>query len=243
MYKIDHTSPVPLHIQVENLLDDLIQQTEYQQGRFLPKEVDLANQLGISRNTVRQAINRMVINGILVRKKGVGTTVAQQRISTRLDSWYSFSDEMTTQGVAFTNLDIRASLDHADNHLADLFKIAPGRELVRLERLRGRDGAPVVYFISWFHPRLNLTPNEDFSRQLYQIIEERSSTVPHESQENITAVEADDSMAEKLKIGAGKPVLFRERRVHDAGGRPFEYNLGYYRADKFTYSINIVREQ
>ena len=77
-FKIDHSSAVPLHAQVETLLRELIELPKYKNGGLLPKEVDLAKQLGISRNTLRQATNKLEYEGLLVRKKGVGTRVAEK---------------------------------------------------------------------------------------------------------------------------------------------------------------------
>lgn len=67
--KIDHKSPVPLHVQVEELMRKLIEMPEYQQGGFLPREVELAKKLGISRNTLRQATNKLEYEGLLVEKR------------------------------------------------------------------------------------------------------------------------------------------------------------------------------
>ena len=65
-FSIDHKSALPLHAQVENLLRELIASDEYKKGKFLPNEVSFAKQLGISRNTVRQATNKLVYEGLLV---------------------------------------------------------------------------------------------------------------------------------------------------------------------------------
>ena len=97
--KIDHKSKLPLHVQVEELLRELITLPEYQNGNFLPKEVDLANNLGVSRNTIRQATNKLEYEGLLIRKKGVGTKVASPMMSTNLNMWYSFTKEMESRGI------------------------------------------------------------------------------------------------------------------------------------------------
>ena len=80
-FSIDHKSPVPLHIQAENLLRTMINDPEHLNGKFLPNEVELAKQLAISRSTLRQALNKLVYEGLLIRKKGIGTKVAEPVIS------------------------------------------------------------------------------------------------------------------------------------------------------------------
>ena len=80
---IDHTSTIPLYAQAEELLRKLIVLPEYQEGKFLPNEVDMSKELGISRNTLRQATNKLVYEGLLHRKKGVGTGMV--RMNMRVD--------------------------------------------------------------------------------------------------------------------------------------------------------------
>ncbi|MDO7875870.1 GntR family transcriptional regulator [Hymenobacter sp. ASUV-10] len=241
-FNIDHSSAIPLHLQVEDLLRDLIKIPAYQEGKLLPNEVALAKQLGISRNTVRQATNKLVYERLLVRKKGVGTTVAQNNIITKLDKWLSFTHEMGESGVSFRNYRIDATWVEADQELRQLFNIARKSEVLKLERLRGVETGPVVLFISYFHPRVGLTGDEDFTQPLYDMLEKRYHTVAAVSKEGISAILADAELSEKLEIAIGDPVLFRKRVVCDPGGRPIEYNLGFYRADSFTYTIEIKRE-
>ena len=89
-FSINHKSPIPLHIQAEDLLRKIIKNPKYSNGKYLPNEVELARQLAISRSTLRHAINKLVYDGLLVRKKGVGTKVNNNIISSKAVSWLSF---------------------------------------------------------------------------------------------------------------------------------------------------------
>src|SRR5882757_3018826 len=98
--RIDHQNKLPLHAQVEQLMRKLLESPGLRDGAFLPKEVELANRLGVTRNTIRQATNKLEYEGLLVRKKGVGTKVATKKpLSTGLDHWYSFTREMQERGI------------------------------------------------------------------------------------------------------------------------------------------------
>jgi GntR family transcriptional regulator len=240
--KIDHQSPVPLHFQVEELLRKIIELPEYKNGGFLPKEVELAKRLGISRNTIRQATNKLEYEGLLTRKKGVGTKVAENTVTTSLDSWHSFTQEMSEKGVVFVNFRIETKWVKADARLAAFMQIPEETEVLCLVRLRGFEDGPFVYFESYFHPRIGLTGKEDFARPLYDIIEQDYHVVPVLSREKIRAKSASAITAKRLKIRNGDPVLVRERFVFDPGNRPIEYNIGFYIAEKFTYSIDIKRQ-
>lgn len=241
-FVIDHKSALPLHVQVEEILRNLIAKPEYQNGKLLPNEVHIAKKLGISRNTVRQATNKLVYEQLLVRKKGVGTKVAKNSITTKLNKWTSFTHEMDEKGVVFKNYAIKVSKVQPDKEIQQLFHIADGVKVIKLERLRGLDKGPIVYFVSYFHPRTGLTENEDYSVPLYEKLEKDHHITVAVSKEGISAILANKKLAEKLKIAVGDPILFRKRVVCDPGDRPIEYNIGYYRADSFTYTIDIARD-
>ncbi len=241
-FSIDHKSGLPLHIQVEELLRKMIASEEYRKGKLLPNEISMSRQLGISRSTLRQATNKLVYEGLLVRKKGVGTKAADRSVDTRINNWLSFSQEMKSKGIEIRNFEINTEWEAADEDVAHFFDIPHGREVLKMTRLRGRTEYPFVYFISWFHPMVGLTGKEDFSRPLYEILEREHSVRVKLSKEHISALAADRFLAKKLNIRTGDPILKRRRFVYDPGGRPVEYNIGYYRADSFIYTIESERD-
>jgi len=241
-FSIDHKSLVPLHAQVENLLRELIASDEYKSGKFLPNEVSLAKQLGISRNTVRQATNKLVYEGLLIRKKGVGTKATGQSVDTRINNWLSFTQEMKSKGIQIKNYEINSEWVDASEEVAEFFRIPPGKKILKMSRLRGRVEYPFVYFISYFHPMVGLTGHEDFTKPLYEILEKEHSVIAKLSKEEISARAADKFLAHKLSINTGDPILKRKRFVFDPGGRPIEYNIGYYRSDSFIYTIESERD-
>ena len=104
--KIDHQSQVPLHKQAEFILRKLIEQEEYVNGKLLPKETDLSEQWEISRNTLRQAISQLVTEGLLIRKKGVGTRVIEKKIFSESNNWLSFSQEMKVLNIEVHNFEL-----------------------------------------------------------------------------------------------------------------------------------------
>ncbi len=239
---IDHKSYIPLHLQAEQLLRNLIADPEYANGKLLPNEVDLAKQLAISRTTLRQALNKLVYEGLLIRKKGIGTKVAGGSVSSKSNNWLSFSQEMRARGIPIKNFELHVSWVSPDDQVANFFGITTDKKVLKLERLRGKPEGPFVYFISYFHPRVQLTGEEDFKRPLYEILEKDHFIIATLSQEEISAKSATKFIAEKLEIEQGSPVLFRKRFVFDQGDRPIEYNLGYYRADSFVFTVESRRE-
>jgi len=240
-YSIDHKSPIPLHAQAETLLRKLIAEDEFQNGKLLPNEVELAKMLAISRTTLRQALNKLVFEGLLVRKKRTGTKVAQAAVSSKSNNWLSFSQEMQLRGIPIKNFELHVTWAYPDDELANFFEIKTDRKLLKMERVRGKPEEPFVYFVSYFHPRVGLTGEEDFKQPLYEMLENEHSVIATLSKEEISARAADPFIASKLKVPTGSPVLFRKRFVFDQGERPIEYNLGYYKADSFIYTVESSR--
>jgi len=242
-FTIDHTSPIPLHVQAEELLRNMIKDPQYSNGKFLPNEVDLAQQLAISRTTLRQALNKLVYEGLLIRKKGVGTKVAAASVSSKSNNWLSFSQEMKARGIPIKNFELHISWILPEESIADFFEIGHDIKVLKLERLRGRLEEPFVYFVSYFHPRTGLTGDEDFKRPLYEILEMDYHVIANLSKEEISAQGADKFIASKLEINSGSPVLLRKRYVYDQDERPIEYNLGFYKADSFVYTVESRRKE
>ncbi len=242
MLVIDHKSKIPLHVQVEEHFRKLIGSKKFENGALLPKEVELANRLGVSRSTIRQATNKLENEGLIVRKKGVGTKVAEKKgLLTGLDHWYSFTQEMQEKGIRVTNLSLKAEWVDANETIRTFFNSKSDKKILKLSKLKGAaSGEPIVYFESYFHPRIGLSEKDEFNRPLYAMLEEKYGIIVNRSYENISAKLAG-AMAKKLKTDPASPVLFRERFVYDIGDRAVEYNIGYYRSDKFTYSINIKK--
>ena len=137
--KLDPNSEKPLHIQAEEVLRKLIESEEYKNGKLLPNEVLLSEQLNISRNTLRQAINKLVFEGLLVRKKGHGTKVVKKGIIGGVKNWLSFSQEMKMLGIEIKNFELHVSFKKASEEICTFFNIDPekGTKCMVLERVRG----------------------------------------------------------------------------------------------------------
>lgn len=241
--QLDPKSEKPLHIQAEEVLRKLIETDEYRNGKLLPNEVILSEQLNISRNTLRQAINKLVFEGLLIRKKGYGTKVVKKGIIGGVKNWLSFSQEMKMLGIEIRNFELHISFKRPSEEIAQFFGLElPGEtRCLVLERVRGNKEYPFVYFISYFNPAIPMNGDEDFTQPLYSTLETAYNIVVKTSKEEVSARLAGDFIADKLEIKANDPILIRKRYVYDDKGNPIEYNIGYYRADSFTYTIEAER--
>ena len=223
-WKLDRTNGVPLHVQIERRLQELIRRPPYSAGAFLPDELTLANRLGVSRGTVRESILNLVHQGLLERRKGVGTRVVQSG----LIAWASLTGEMRRKGIDVQSFLLEVSDKSAKGRIADALQVPVGTPVKCLDQVRGWDDRPVLQSRSWFHPRLKLSGKEDFRRPLYELLKAETGIAADHAREEFLAVKADGRTARRLKVKKGTPLLLRRRTSFDSKGRSIDYAEIHY---------------
>lgn len=240
--ELDRDSSVPLHVQAEEMLRALAAEPRFQKGELLPDEVSLAQRFAISRNTLRVAITRLVLEGLLERRAGVGTRVRRGHTHSGLGAWLSFTREMAHKGIVVEAYAISAQRIRAGLEATAALQVPAGKPVLRLDRLRGWDGVPCVHFRSFLHPRLGLEPTDDFSGPLYDLVARRTKIRPDHSYQEITAVAAEPWLAGLLQVEAGAPLLMRKHIVYDKSGRPLEFAIDHIRSDRFSLTLMMLSE-
>ncbi|MDR3109113.1 MAG: GntR family transcriptional regulator [Planctomycetaceae bacterium] len=230
-------SGLPLKKQAEIYLRKLIGEKKYQDGELLPDEVSLASRLGISRHTIRAAIGILVYEGLLERKAGIGTRVKKMNSESAILSWRSLSREMSKKGITVQTFDINIEMIKASDIAAKALQVAPSTPLYRLDRIRGWNDMPILRSRSWFHPRLKLTGDEDFSQPLYDVIKNVSGLYANRADEEFLAVSADKELSVLLHVKTGSPLLLRRHIVFDKSNRPMELAEIHYVSDRFSLTL------
>jgi GntR family transcriptional regulator len=241
MLNLDHGSPIPLRAQVESLLRNMALQPEYQKGGLLPDEMALAAQLGVSRGTVRSGISKLVFEGVLERKAGVGTRVSNRHLESGISAWRSFTREMASKGISVENFRLDYRLGKAGADAIRALHLEKGTLIWRLDRVRGWEGKPVLHSTSWFHPRIGLKGNEDTSKPVYEMIEGATGVRPSYAREEFSAVAADSRLARLLDVRQGTSLLLRRHAVFDQGNRPFEFAEVHYVSSRFALTLEMRR--
>ena len=241
MLKLDHQSSIPLRAQVEQLLRELVRQPKYQRGALLLDEVKLATRLGVSRGTVRSGISKLVFEGVLERKAGVGTRVSRRHVESGLRAWRSFTREMAAKGIKVQNFRLDYRMVTPGSEAAQALQLNSATQVWRLDRVRGWNGKPVLQSTSWFHPRLGLKGDEDFTAPLYETLEKATGVRPHHAREEFLAITAGADTAYLLHVTQGTPLLLRRHTVFDPGNRAFEFAEVCYVSARFTLTMDMRR--
>lgn len=236
---VDPHAALPLHAQVQAIVRRLLEKSPYREGGVLPDEITLANQLKVGRGTVRQAIGGLVTEGLLERRRGVGTRRAPPPIAGDMAAFRSFSKEMAHVGIAVRLIAASLTNAPAPAPVAEALGVAPGTSVLHLVRIRGDDHGPIAAFTSWFADGVDLRPDDDLARPLYDLIGSRGGPQPVSSAEELLAVAADDDVARLLDCPTGTPVLERRRQVRTVDGHCFEAAFVHYRSDRFHLRLNL----
>ena len=246
---VNKDSNETLYKQVENILLELINEEPYNKGLYIPNEMELMKRLDVSRHTIRKAMDNLVMRGLIIREKGKGTRVNldKTKVKTTLNSWHSFTDEMFSQGVEIKHINKKIEIEILPDEIKEVFGLEKEKESISpvLYRQSGVKEAD-IFFKSYFNPSLNLDKDNDFIKgnflKLYDYLEKNYGIFTMVSDEEITAMIPTEELQKILNISDKIPVLCRKRLVYDRFGQKIEYNVGYYRADRFSYNINLKRE-
>jgi len=236
---IDRRSPVPLYYQLSQQLENAIQSGELKPGDRVDTEVELAARYGLSRPTVRQAIQELVTKGLLVRRRGVGTQVVNAHLRRPVELTSLYDDLVRANHLPSTRV---LTLEHrpAPQAVAVELSVPTRSVLLYVERLRFDGGKPLAIMRNWLPVDLAPLTVEDLEATgLYDLLR-RSGVHIRVANQRIGASAATSAEARALKTKAGAPLLTMERISFDHSGRAIEYAHHSYRADVYQFETTLV---
>lgn len=238
-FTLDRGSPVPLYYQLAQQLEAAIEHGVLAPGNLLGNEVDLSVRLGLSRPTVRQAIQSLVDKGLLVRRRGVGTQVVHSQVKRPLEL-SSLYDDLETAGQRPTTLVLRNEGVPAPADVAAALSVAEGVEVTVLERLRLTHGRPVALLRNYLpEALLDLDRARLESTGLYRMMRASGITL-HSARQTVGARIACREEAERLDEKEGAALLTMRRTAYDDTGRPVEYGTHIYRASRYAFDFQLL---
>ncbi|MFE7856654.1 GntR family transcriptional regulator [Streptomyces sp. NPDC101209] len=238
-FALDRGSPVPLYYQLAQQLEAAIEHGVLAPGNLLGNEIDLSTRLGLSRPTVRQAIQSLVDKGLLVRRRGVGTQVVHSQVKRPLEL-SSLYDDLEAAGQGPTTQVVRNERRPAAPEVAAALGIAEGGEVIVLERLRLTHGQPVALLCNYLPATLlDLDSARLEATGLYRMMRTAGITL-HSARQTIGARSATADEASRLDEQEGAAVLTMQRTAYDDTGRPVEYGTHIYRASRYAFDFQLL---
>jgi GntR family transcriptional regulator len=235
---------LPLYQQIFQLLRHRILTGEYPAGSKIPSENELCEELAVSRVTVREALRELVRADMLVKVHGKGAFVTAET-PRRLQpvKYTGFLEDLQERVSKLTVTDVESKIVAAAPDIAAALGLDPGVDLVRLRRVRHIDKEPFSLTVNYLPVEIGkrIRVKELYSVPLLKILQTDLRIPIVRAQETIDAVPADPDVAHHLGITVLYPVMHMRRLMFTTASRPFEVVETFYRADKYHYSVNLVR--
>ena len=236
MNAIGHDSESPYYRQLYEILRKDILQRQRPAGELLPSESELIDRYHVSRVTVRQAMDLLVKDGLVYRRRGLGTFVAAPKIEQGLTQIISFSEDMRRRGFHAETAILSADLLSASKEVAEKLGVIPGEEIAYLQRLRLADGDPLSIESSHLVHRYcpGVLDSDYANNPLREALKNNYDLRLVRAKQVIRAITASEDLAEKLSIELGSPLFFIERVSYSQFDRPIEFLQLYHRGDRYA---------
>jgi GntR family transcriptional regulator len=236
MDTLSDQNPLPFYQQLYAILRDEIIGGHWKPGDMLPSETELIEQFEVSRITVRQALELLVEEGLIYRRRGRGTFVAVPGIEQSLNRIVSFTEDMRRRGLHPGTEVISASVIPAPEEIAAKLQVPTGENLARYERLRLADGEPMSVEIS--HLVLRYCPeilkNNYAERPLREELEQSYNIYLVRAHQTIHAIAAGKELSNQLMVAPGAPLFYIERVSYSQQEIPVEFLQLYHRGDRYA---------
>ncbi len=242
--QLNRNAPIPLHQQIQSMIRHKIVSNQLRSDESIPSERDLAEELRVSRMTVRQALNALREEGLIYQKRGRGTFVSPLKMDIHTRNLKGFSDEMGRRGMNPTSLVIAARIEAANAELAAKLHLDSDADVFMLKRLRLADGIPMSVETTYLPAaRFAGLDRYDFAKEsLYKVLETDYDVRIYAAAEDLEATAGDAETSRHLGVAENSPLLVVSRTVFAEGNQPIEFTKSVYRADRYRASFYLVKK-
>lgn len=242
---LDESAPAPLYHQVYEVLRERIRTGVYPVGTLLPGEQEIVRLMGVSRITVKRALNELAAGGFVSRHRGRGTIVTFNAAAPVVKgSFENLLESLKLMGLGTDVELLDVGVVRADAEIADLLGLDAGAPVQRAVRLRKIEGEPFSYLVT--HVPADIAAAfkpADLGRVPLLELLARAGREAVEAEQWITATGAEPAVAKALGIASGAPLLEIRRIMRDRDGVGVEALHGYYRPERFQHHMKLTRRR
>src|ERR1700752_3755790 len=234
-----------LYARIETVLAGEITDGDLKIGDQLPTEDSLIARFGVSRITVRRAIQNLVSRGLVEIRRGKGTFVAAPKISQDLKELSGFVEDMHALGRKPTARVIGKEIVAANATVARQLALTRGERVARIRRVRLADGVPLSFDETYLPLEIGkkIITNNLKVEPIFSLLERKYDIPLIEAEYQLEAVAAEGEVALALRVKEGSPIFRIERTSFTAGNRPVDYEKLYYRGDLVRFVTRLARKK
>ena len=237
-------SDIPLYSQIVNIVKRNLSAGTLTAGELLPSEAELCRAFDVSRSTVRQAIGILESEGLVVRKQGRGTFVAEPKVRRRTENVYSFTSEISAMGMTPSSTLIEFDVIVPTPDIIKVLQLKnPEERVYRFTRIRNVNGEPLILETSFYRCALypNLTRELLETHSFYSLLYE-AGVVPSHAVDSYEAVVIGRAEGELLHCKPGSCGFSVQRRTFDAAGICYEFTQSLMRADRVKLDVYLRKD-
>lgn len=240
---LDEKAAEPLYQQIYTLLREQITAGTLATNTMLPAEQELTEMLGVSRITVKRALNELATSGLVHRQRGRGTIVTYNAAApTVKGSFETLIDGLKRMRVETQVKLLDVSLSKPSADIREALELSDTEKVQRIVRLRKLEGEPFSYLVTHIPEHVAEGYDDaDLASQSLIALLAQAGHAPRAAQQTITASAAEPAVAAMLGIAIGSPLLRIHRIMRDESGKPVQDITAHYRADRFQYQMNLSR--
>jgi len=233
---------LPLYYQIEEKLRKKIEKGEFKSGDPLPSEKELIELFNVSRLTVREAINRLEAQGLVVKEQGKGTFVAEPQVRHRVGSLFSNGEEILAMNFKIKTIVLKQKKVRPGKEIYRKLNVSSNEEVFYLERFRYANDIPATYIKSYLpYKYVKGIESIDFTKNfLYRTLEDYFNLQLYEAEELIEAIKINKDVASLMKLAPETPMLLVKRTTYLEDGGVIEYDEVLYRSDIFDYHVRLI---
>lgn len=234
---LDKESQVPLHYQIYTDILEKIKNKEYKENDKLPSEVELQELYGVSRITVRRAMQDLQKDGYAIKYRGIGTLVSKPKRSFNIQNLSSFSEDNEKYGEASSSILLNFGEVIPEDNIKEMLELEKNEKAYLIERIRLSGNMIIGLHKAYIRKTENIVlKEEDFQANgsLYNMLKEQGVVLDH-ALETLEAKLPNQELCKVLKIDQMTPIFYKERKTYDVNNKPIEYVKMYYRADMYQY--------
>lgn len=235
---INISKSLPLYYKVYNILRNKIEEEEYEKGELLPTEPELQKQFGVSRVTVRKALEMLANEGFIMAKQGKGTVVLDPKTTQKLNLVTSLTETLIEKGYDVSSKNVQIEYLKAPSYIYSELGLESNIDLVRVYRIRYANDNPIAITINYLLPELvpGIEQKKNKINSLYHLLETEYCIKIDSAIEKISSVIAGVTEAEILQIPYGTSLLTSKRVVYSEN-RPIGVDITSIIANKYEYSV------
>lgn len=228
----------PIYIQIHNRLRKTVEDGQWQIGDKIPSERELAVQFGVSRMTLRQAVQTLVEEGLLERRVGAGTYVANRKVQERMSGVTSFTELMEQAGKVPSSRTVSYHITTPSLSESEKLQLTNDEQVLRMERIRFGNDEPICFEVATVPERLiRKFSKEDVTNSLYRVLEDEAGLKVGHAQQTVSAMTASERVSEYLNIKRNDPLLRLRQLSFLDDGTPFEYVRTQYVGNRFEFYL------